>query len=72
MVIKLIVALCACVTLCLQDLTLAQKMQRWQNVKLTARIMANPMATFAAAGLAYAAAGAPPGTLRAMRGACMS
>eukprot|EP00882_Tetradesmus_deserticola_P022127 GHRQ01024013.1.p3 GENE.GHRQ01024013.1~~GHRQ01024013.1.p3 ORF type:complete len:139 (+),score=74.93 GHRQ01024013.1:731-1147(+) len=40
----------------LKDLTLAQKMQRWQNVKLTARIMANPMATFAAAGFAFAAA----------------
>jgi hypothetical protein len=33
-------------------------MQRWQNVKLTARILANPMATFAAAGFAFAAAGA--------------
>lgn len=37
-------------------MTLAEKMQRWQNLKLTARIMANPMATFAAAGFAYAAA----------------
>ncbi|KAF6264765.1 hypothetical protein COO60DRAFT_1624134 [Scenedesmus sp. NREL 46B-D3] len=40
----------------LKDRTLAEKMQRWQNVKLTARIMANPIATFAAAGLAFAAA----------------
>ncbi|KAF8065732.1 hypothetical protein HT031_002792 [Scenedesmus sp. PABB004] len=40
----------------LKDLTLAQKMQRWQNVKLTARLLANPMATFAACGFAYAAA----------------
>lgn len=39
----------------LKDLTLAEKMQRWQNVKLTAGIMAKPMATFAAAGLAFAA-----------------
>lgn len=37
----------------LKDLTLAEKMQRWNNVKLTARIMANPMGTFAAAGLAF-------------------
>lgn len=42
---------------CLQDMTLQEKMQRWQNVKLTARIMANPMATFAAAGFAYKATG---------------
>jgi hypothetical protein len=42
----------------LQELTLAEKMQRWKNFKLTARILANPMATFAAAGLAFAAAGA--------------
>lgn len=40
----------------LKELTLAEKMQRWQNVKLTARILANPMATFAAAGFAFAAA----------------
>ncbi|WIA16886.1 hypothetical protein OEZ85_013813 [Tetradesmus obliquus] len=39
----------------LKDMTLQEKMQRWQNVKLTARIMANPMATFAAAGFAYKA-----------------
>ena len=38
----------------LQNLTLAEKMQRWRNVKLTAGIMANPMATFAAGGLAFA------------------
>jgi hypothetical protein len=38
-----------------QDLTLAEKMQRWQNVKLTGRIMATPMATFAAGGLAFGA-----------------
>jgi len=38
----------------LKNLTLAEKMQRWRNVKLTAGIMANPMATFAAGGLAFA------------------
>lgn len=37
----------------LKNLTLAEKMQRWRNVKLTGSIMANPMATFAAAGLAF-------------------
>jgi hypothetical protein len=31
-------------------------MQRWRNIKLTGRIMANPMATFAAAGFAFGAA----------------
>eukprot|EP00877_Chromochloris_zofingiensis_P002576 jgi/Chrzof1/12319/Cz06g30060.t1 len=40
----------------LQRLTLEEKMQKWNNVKLTARIMGNPMATFAACGLAYATA----------------
>jgi hypothetical protein len=29
-------------------------MQRWRNIKLTAGIMAAPMATFAAGGLAFA------------------
>jgi hypothetical protein len=29
-------------------------MQRWRNIKLTAGFMANPMATFAATGLAFA------------------
>ena len=38
-----------------QDLTLAQKMQRWTNIKLTARIMAAPIATFAVCGAAYKA-----------------
>ena len=41
---------------CLQDLTLAEKMQRYQNFKRTAKIMANPMFTFAACGFAFAAA----------------
>lgn len=40
----------------MQDLTLAEKMQRFNNLKRTARIMANPMFTFAACGFAYAAA----------------
>eukprot|EP00775_Hariotina_reticulata_P012927 gene12927-13055_t len=40
----------------LKDLTLAEKMQRWKNVKLTARIMASPMGSFAATGFAFAAA----------------
>jgi hypothetical protein len=31
-------------------------MQRWQNVKLTGRIMAKPMGSFAATGFAFAAA----------------
>eukprot|EP00878_Enallax_costatus_P004013 GHUV01004236.1.p1 GENE.GHUV01004236.1~~GHUV01004236.1.p1 ORF type:complete len:155 (+),score=63.16 GHUV01004236.1:326-790(+) len=40
----------------LKDLTLAEKMQRYQNFKRTAKIMANPMFTFAACGFAFAAA----------------
>lgn len=40
----------------LQDLTLAEKMQRYKNFKRTAKIMANPMFTFAACGFAFAAA----------------
>jgi hypothetical protein len=42
--------------LLLQSLTLAEKMQRWANIQRTARIMINPMATFAACGFAFAAA----------------
>jgi hypothetical protein len=40
----------------LKDLTLAEKLQRFNNLKRTARIMANPMFTFAACGFAFAAA----------------
>lgn len=40
----------------LKDLTLAEKMQRFNNFKRTARIMANPMFTFAACGFAFQAA----------------
>eukprot|EP00879_Flechtneria_rotunda_P001139 GHRR01001283.1.p1 GENE.GHRR01001283.1~~GHRR01001283.1.p1 ORF type:complete len:156 (+),score=54.11 GHRR01001283.1:204-671(+) len=40
----------------LKNRTLAEKMQRWNNFKLTGRILANPMATFAACGFAYTAA----------------
>lgn len=40
----------------LRRLPLAEMMQRWRNVKRTARIVADPVATFAASGAAYAAA----------------
>lgn len=40
----------------MQDLSLAEKMRRFNNFKRTAVIMANPMFTFAACGFAFAAA----------------
>lgn len=40
----------------LRRLPLSEMMRRWANVKRTARIVADPVATFAASGAAYAAA----------------
>jgi hypothetical protein len=40
----------------LRRLPLAEMMQRWNNVKRTARIVADPVATFGASGAAFAAA----------------